>query len=1445
MDGDSLDFVVGSPANGTLSGSGANRIYTPNPNFNGIDSFTFVANDGTVNGNTATYPITVAPVNDLPSFTKGVDLSLGPDGIPRTLTNWATAIDDGDPEVDQSLVFTVSNNNNSLFSAQPVISAAGTLSFTPSTIGSGSATVFVFLTDDATAGGAAITTTLQTFTITLSPPVTVTVGPVESFSNYSSLTNSNGLFAAINAGLLLGDVTARITGDLTSETGTFKLNARPPGSSFAVRIHPVGAPRLISGSNAGGLIRLDAVDHVTIDGSLDGTGNDRSLSITNNDPGGASAVVWLQSNGTDGATNNTIRNLIVRGNTQTLFGIGSGGPAIGLTSAGTGNHQNTFHNNEISRVQYGVFSRGASAASKNLGTVIARNVMEAPAPDNLGRGGILLGFENNVSVTGNRVAGITRSASPDVFGISLGLNDCGANQFAGSEVTNATITGNVIRGVTHTGTFAAGGIVVAAATTGTTLIANNSISGIGTNGTDSDLGAGIFVGGGTGSTTRVIFNSISVSGSFSTTSTAAESNFAVAIGSGDPIVEMRNNALSNTLDYTSANTAQGVSHAIGAFSTTFSNLTSDHNLLFTPTGPKFALAKTGSLSRTGGATLMSLAEWQAVTGRESASLSVDPAFNSTSNLVPGLASPMPGAGVTIPGVLVDITGVTRSATAPTIGAYEVAADQEPPVIAFTRLLRTGLLASRPLAGVSITDPSGVAVAAGIRPRIYFKRANDANVLQNNTPATDGWKFSEAAGSGDSPFTFLIDYTLLSGGGGVVQGDVIQYFVVAQDSQGAPLTGSSSAVFASPPASVALGASAFPVSGGIDSYKIASLSGVVTVGPGGDFSSLTNSGGLFEAINERVLAGDLIAQITGDSFEFGGFALNAPLEEPSGSLFSIHIHPVGAPRRISGNNAAALIRINAADRITLDGSLGGTGTDRSLSITNLNPGDSSAVVWMQNNGADGATGDTIRNLHIRGSRDNVNQTQTLIGIGSGGSNIGSVGMGNSHNTIHNNSIAGVQIGVFSLSASSAAKNQDNVFSGNLLQELSRGGILLGFENNVMVTDNRILGITRSVSPDVFGISLGTLNFGVQTFSGSEVTNAVVTGNVIADVIHGGTFSAGAVVVAAATSGTTLIANNSISGVGTNATDGDLGAGIFVGGGTGSSTRVLHNSVSLSGSFSTTSQNAESNFAVVIGSGDPALEMRNNALSNTLVYTTPNAAQGVSHVIGIASGTFTNLTSDHNLLFVPAAGKFAIGRTGTLSRSGGTNLSTLTDWQTASGKETSSLFADPVFASASDLTVLSTSPLVNGGTPVAGITTDITGVLRSATNPTIGAYETQAVLEAWRQLNFGNSANSGDAANDFDFDHDGLVNLVEFAFGLDPKSNSAHQIPQAQRLGNELVITFTPPPGASGITYGAEASGTLAASGWEPVANTGTAPQRMFRVTIGPEKTKFMRLTVSDP
>jgi VCBS repeat-containing protein len=64
VDNDPLTYsIVSNPAHGTLSGTGANRGYTPNANYIGTDTFTFKANDGTVDSNIATVTVTVnAPV---------------------------------------------------------------------------------------------------------------------------------------------------------------------------------------------------------------------------------------------------------------------------------------------------------------------------------------------------------------------------------------------------------------------------------------------------------------------------------------------------------------------------------------------------------------------------------------------------------------------------------------------------------------------------------------------------------------------------------------------------------------------------------------------------------------------------------------------------------------------------------------------------------------------------------------------------------------------------------------------------------------------------------------------------------------------------------------------------------------------------------------------------------------------------------------------------------------------------------------------------------------------------------------------------------------------------------------------------------------------------------------------------------------------------------------
>ena len=74
VDGDSLTYAVNvQPVQGTLSGTPPALIYTPNENYNGSGYFSFKANDGQTDSNTATVNLNINPVNDVPVAQAGPD----------------------------------------------------------------------------------------------------------------------------------------------------------------------------------------------------------------------------------------------------------------------------------------------------------------------------------------------------------------------------------------------------------------------------------------------------------------------------------------------------------------------------------------------------------------------------------------------------------------------------------------------------------------------------------------------------------------------------------------------------------------------------------------------------------------------------------------------------------------------------------------------------------------------------------------------------------------------------------------------------------------------------------------------------------------------------------------------------------------------------------------------------------------------------------------------------------------------------------------------------------------------------------------------------------------------------------------------------------------------------------------------------------------------------
>jgi hypothetical protein len=160
--------------------------------------------------------------------------------------------------------------------------------------------------------------------------------------------------------------------------------------------------------------------------------------------------------------------------------------------------------------------------------------------------------------------------------------------------------------------------------------------------------------------------------------------------------------------------------------------------------------------------------------------------------------------------------------------------------------------------------------------------------------------------------------------------------------------------------------------------------------------------------------------------------------------------------------------------------------------------------------------------------------------------------------------------------------------------------------------------------------------------------------------------------------------------------------------------------------------------------------------------------------------------------------------------------------------------------------------NVGATLTGLTPGTTyhyrvnGTSTAATiNGNDATFTTLTNLQNWRQTYFNTTANSGNAADSFDFDGDGLPNLIKYAFGLNPISPVSRRLPQPVYNGTSFTISFTSPAGVSGITYGADWTSSLNPPNWQPVSDTGSGTQHIFSVPVNGHPSLFLRLRVSDP
>ncbi len=147
VEGSPLTFtVVTMPSNGTLTGSGASRVYTPNTGYRGTDSFTFRVNDGQLDSSAVQVTIAVGSLNSAPVATS--QMVMTPEDTPLNITLTGT-----DPD---------GNTLSFALLTQPSGTLTGTppnLTYTPRPNVSGS-DAFTFKANDGTVDSAAATVTI-------------------------------------------------------------------------------------------------------------------------------------------------------------------------------------------------------------------------------------------------------------------------------------------------------------------------------------------------------------------------------------------------------------------------------------------------------------------------------------------------------------------------------------------------------------------------------------------------------------------------------------------------------------------------------------------------------------------------------------------------------------------------------------------------------------------------------------------------------------------------------------------------------------------------------------------------------------------------------------------------------------------------------------------------------------------------------------------------------------------------------------------------------------------------------------------------------------------------------------------------------------------------------------------------------------------------------------
>jgi hypothetical protein len=1118
---------------------------------------------------------------------------------------------------------------------------------------------------------------------------------------------------------------------------TFPLVVNPIKNTSAVNtvtISPAASVHAVvtAPNNAAAVFKFLNASYVTLDGLNTGGS---SLSLVDSNTTTATAGVWLASTATTGPGNRNvgIRNLSIMGGSNsvaTSFGIiAAVDGATPSATAGMNNDSITIAGNTILRAYYGIYANGTAAVSaggldalritgntigpdtfnsNSIGlagiwvnnalalTIAGDTVRYLDGSTRTGVGAVILSNVNGATIARNKIRNITGSGSVSGTGSIVGI-------LLGSATNNITVSRNTIRAISNTATGGWGvrGLIINSGSAANNItLSNNQISDIWSysDGGSQYWPVGIHIDN-SASAVNLYYNTVNIHGSRPGL-TSASGSAALFVNSASGTLDIRNNVFVNTYDNNVSTTDIPYAFYSAVGNNVYSNI--NYNDYYAAGLPTAVIGYLGSAQTT-------IAGLRTATGQDAASVSVNPLFVSNTDMRPGLGI-VTGLGTTIAGITHDIIDSLRG-TPPSMGAFEYGVDASGPAISYTLINNTSNTSGYVLTGfAAMTDITGVDVAPGTAPRLYYKKRSENNVLgsypSDNNGSFNGWKYVEATNT-TSPFDFTIDYTLLTGGT-VVQGvDTIQYFVTAQDisTPVSYVSANPSAGFAATSVNTITAAPSAP-----NFYVItnAPLAGPYNVGAGLSFPDYPTITAAVADMNLRGISAAVTFNLMDASYTTPAETFPIVINPPVGSsdVNTVTIKPsAGVTTTVTGNSASSIFKINGADYIIMDGSNNGT-TSHNMTVENTNA--SGVVLWIASTPTGyGATHNTVKNMAITGGSG----TTTIAGILAGtGTTLGSAAdSANSYNTITNNVFTKTQNGIFALGNANAAfldkgwVISNNVFgSATVADKLGFRGAAIQNASAFRISGNTIMGVVTSTT----SLSCGIL-------AGAALDSGVIEKNMISDIKNTNTTGYGAAGIylnASTAASNVTVKNNFIfdvtgNGYASGAGPNDNGNGIMIANGGGYN--LYFNTVNMNTNQAVAGRPAALNVASTV-TAPSSLDIRNN------IFMIPQSVSGERYALYFGAANSVIGTMDYNVFFSSSAN---------LANINATNINSLAGIQANFGGNIKSIIDSTNFVSATDLRLSGTSigNLAYSGTPIAGITTDIEGDVRSATHPYRGADE----------------------------------------------------------------------------------------------------------------------------